>query len=230
MTDYIEDSQRCEMIQDELAELALGILTGRNRSEVLGHVESCPRCSAELERLSVVADTLLLLGPEVQPPLGFELRLAERLQAENVQAEATHPPRHLGRITLLSAAAAVMAVLGFGFGALVTPGGDNSHGLSATAKLTTANLTSHDGVLGEVMISPGSPPWMFMTVNDGTWPGNVTCQVTYAGGRVQTVGVFWLSGGYGAWGAPLSSSAGQVRSARLVASNGTVLASARLSA
>lgn len=229
MSGYIEDPKQCEVIQDELAELALGVLSGRNRSEVLGHVESCSRCGAELERLSIVADALLQLAPEVQAPLGFELRLAERLQTERLQAEATHPSRRFGRVALFSAAA-VMAVLGFGLGALVIPGGGNSQGQSATANLTTANLTSHGHVLGEVMISAGSPAWMFMTVDDGAWPGTVTCDVTYAGGKVQTVGVFRLSGGYGAWGAPLSSSAGQVRSARLIASNGTVLASAQLSA
>jgi len=230
MSGYAEDPRRCEMVQDELAELALGILSGRNRSEVLSHVESCSLCGAELERLSVVADALLQLAPEVQPPLGFELRVAERLQADRIQPEATTSPRQFGRVAFFATAAAIIAVLGFGLGAAITPGGGNSQGQSAAANLTTAKLTSHGHVLGDVMISAGSPAWMFMTVDDGSWPGTVTCAVTYAGGRVQTVGVFRLSSGYGAWGAPLSSSAGQVRSARLVASNGTVLASAQLSA
>ena len=218
MSDYVEDQRGCEAIQDDLAEMALGILSGRNRSEVLGHVEDCPRCRAELERLSIVADALVQLAPEVQPPLGFELRLAERLQAERLPAEATHPQRTFDRAALFVAAAAVVAVVGFGLGAVATSGGRNSPSQSGTANLTTANLTSHHRVLGEVMISAGSPAWMFMTVDDGAWPGTVTCDVTYAGGRVQTVGVFRLSSGYGAWGASLSPSVGQVRSAQLLAS------------
>lgn len=227
MSGYVEDPTRCEVIQDELAELSFGILSGRRRSDVLGHVGSCLHCRAELERLSILADTLLHFAPRVQPPLGFELRLAERLQAA-----ATYRPsrmRRLRRIGAVSAAAVVIAILGFGIGALVTLGGGNGQGRSATAKLTTADLTSHGQVLGEVMISTGGPAWMFMTINGGAWPAKVTCDVTLAGGKVETIGVFKLSGGYGAWGAPLRSPAGQVRFARLIAANGTVLASARLS-
>jgi hypothetical protein len=69
-----------------------------------------------------------------------------------------------------------------------------------------------------------------MTIDGGAWSGTVTCEVTLAGGRVETIGVFRLSGGYGAWGAPLTSPAGTMRSARLIAPNGAVLASAQLSA
>jgi hypothetical protein len=216
----------CEVVQDELCELSLGILCGRRRSDVLGHVGSCRRCRAELERLSVLADTLAQLAPRIQPPLGFEFRLAERLQAA-----ATHRPsrvRRLRRLGALAAAAVVMAILGFGIGALVTHGGGNGHNRSTTADIATADLTSHGQVLGEVMMSTGAHAWMFMTFNRA-WPGTVSCDVTLAGGKVETIGVFKLSGGYGAWGAPLKSPAGQVRFARLVAANGTVLASARLS-
>ena len=78
------------------------------------------------------------------------------------------------------------------------------------------------------MISAGSPTSMFMTIDAGTWTGKVTCEVTIAGGKVEKVGVFTLSAGYGAWAAPLSSPASKVRSAQLIAPNGTVLASAQL--
>jgi hypothetical protein len=70
---------------------------------------------------------------------------------------------------------------------------------------------------------------MFMTINKGPWLGRVTCEITLAGGGVETVGTFNLSNGYGAWGAPLTSPAALVRSARLLARDGTVVATARLS-
>jgi hypothetical protein len=54
--------------------------------------------------------------------------------------------------------------------------------------------------------------------------------VILAGGKIETVGQFTLSAGYGAWGAPLTTSAGQVRGARLVDASGTVIASARIPA
>ena len=71
---------------DDLAELALGVLTGRERSRALSHVESCPRCSEELELLSRAADALVAVAPEAEPPLGFETRsvrtVGDRCDAE----------------------------------------------------------------------------------------------------------------------------------------------------
>ena len=51
MTDDVRE-RGCEEYGDELAELALGVLTGRDRARVLSHVDSCPRCAEELEILS----------------------------------------------------------------------------------------------------------------------------------------------------------------------------------
>jgi len=84
MSGYVEGPRQCEAVQDELAELALGAVSGRRRAELLEHTGSCPRCLAELERLSIVADTLLQLAPRAEPPLGFEMRLVQRLQASAV--------------------------------------------------------------------------------------------------------------------------------------------------
>lgn len=225
MTGSFDGQDGCDAFRDDLAELALGILSGRDRLAVLEHAASCDRCSVELERLSLVADALLVLAPEVEPPVGFELRLAERLRAPA-------RPRHgltRRRAGMLAAAAVLLAVLGFGVGSYVGPPGMNVRSPSAEANLTSATLSAHGHVMGEVMVSAGTPTWMFMTVDAGTWSSTVSCEVTLTGGRVVTIGVFRLSDGYGAWGAPLPAAAHDVRSARLVSPGGTVLASARLS-
>jgi hypothetical protein len=230
MSAHETDPRQCDLMQDELVELALGSLDGRSRSEVLEHVGSCPRCRATLEQLSGVTDTLLQLAPEAEPPLGFELRLVEKLRAadaEKSQATERARQRWFRRAGPLVAAAAVLLLLGIGLGSLVTSRGSNNQVHSASPNLTTAELTSHGRVLGEVMTSPGDPAWMFMTINEDAWPGKVTCEVTLAGGATETVGVFTLSDGYGAWGAPLKAPASDVRSARLVAADGTIVASAQ---
>jgi hypothetical protein len=128
----------------------------------------------------------------------------------------------------LAVAALVLAVVGFSLGALVGPPGMNVRSPSVEANLTSATLAAHGRVLGEVMVSSGRPAWMFMTVDAGAWSSEVTCEVTLTGGKVVKIGVFRLANGYGAWGAPLPTAAANVRSARLVASNGSVLASAQL--
>ncbi len=216
--------QDCRAFQDDLAEVALGVLSGRARAAVLEHVDSCERCGAELERLCVVADGLLGLAPEIEPPVGFELRLAERLRSPAAARHAL-PGRRVG---ILAVAAVVLIVLGFALGAVVGRPGTDAGSRSVAANLTSANLSSHGHVLGEVVISSGPPAWMFMTVDSGVWSSDVTCQVTLRGGRVVTIGVFKLANGSGAWETRLPVAGDEVQSARLVAGDGTLLASARL--
>jgi len=48
----MSDDIMCDEYSGNLAELALGILTGRERVATLAHVESCAHCTDELERLS----------------------------------------------------------------------------------------------------------------------------------------------------------------------------------
>ena len=83
MTDDVRE-RGCEQYGDELAELALGVLTGRDRARLLSHVESCPRCAEELEILSRTADSVVQAAPEMEPPLGFEVRLFERMGLTDV--------------------------------------------------------------------------------------------------------------------------------------------------
>ena len=77
---------------DDLAELALGVLTGRERARALSHVESCPRCADELEQLSRAADTVVQVAPEVEPPMGFEVRLFERMGVADALSDAAPSP------------------------------------------------------------------------------------------------------------------------------------------
>jgi hypothetical protein len=226
MNNYIENPKHCESIEDELIELSLGILGGRRRSEVLAHVGSCGRCSAELQRLSIVADALLQLAPEIEPPLGFELRLAERLQKNRTLHRSRH---HRWVVGALSAAALLAVVLGIGLATLGASRGHNEKTWSTTANLTSTAAGSGGPVLGKVFVSAGHPGWMVISVDRGAWSGEVTCEVMLVGGKVEIVGRFKLTDGYGTWGAPLTSSADEVRGARLVAPDGTVVATAHLS-
>jgi anti-sigma factor RsiW len=225
MSGDAENRAQCEVIADDLTELALGTLPGRRRSEVLAHVGSCQSCRAELEQLSVVVEALQQLAPRVQPPIGFELHVAERLQGMTAAR-----PRRRRLVGVLSAAAAVVAVLAFGLGALVARGDDNGKGRSSATDPVAANFMSNGQVIGELVISDGSPAWMTVTVHGGGWLGTVTCEVTLAGGAVHTIGVYELSGEAAAWAAPLPSTGGRVRSAELIAADGTTVASAQVRA
>ncbi len=220
-----EKSMTCDALSDDLIEFALGTLSGRRRSLVLAHLETCAHCDAELESLAGIADTMLWLAPEAEPSLGFETRLIERYRASDTRRRTTR----LRRAGVIALAAVLVALLGIGVDALVTNHGGTS-GPSASARPLSGRLMSDGGVVGQVSISSGHPSWMIMDVDAGKLSGVVWCQVTLSTGRVETVGKFTLTNGYGSWIAAVKDSSAQIRSARLVNARGTVLASATFAA
>src|SRR5580658_841235 len=98
-TDRPSGKVACVDVEGSLAELALGVLPGDERAVVLAHLESCERCQAESERLTLTADTLLQLAPEVEAPLGFEVRLFERLGISEVNVARTRIGGSLARLS-----------------------------------------------------------------------------------------------------------------------------------
>ncbi len=96
-----------------MAELALGVLTGRERSQVLAHVESCPRCAEDLEILSRTADTVLQAAPDMEPPLGFEVRLFDRMGVTDAaprRRRRLRPSRWVPAVVGVAAAALALGV------------------------------------------------------------------------------------------------------------------------
>jgi len=61
----------CAASREAAPELALGILDGDERAEVLLHLATCPRCQRYVSELAGLADGLSRLAPELEPPAGF---------------------------------------------------------------------------------------------------------------------------------------------------------------
>src|SRR5580658_10974314 len=230
----------CVDVEASLAELALGVLPGDERAVVLAHLESCERCQAEAERLALTTDTLLQLAPEVEPPLGFEVRLFERLGISEVNPEVNVARKRIGRslarlsnrgrVWAATAAVAVGVALGFGGGWVANPGASlASPAYDHRVTGATATLLSDNHAVGTVSTFAGTPGWMLMTVHGGEVSGWVTCEVTLANGKQVAVGSFRLDQGYGAWSARLPVSPHDIRSAR-VAYDGVVVGSATIAA
>jgi hypothetical protein len=68
-----------ERFEADIAELAAGVLDRREEAALLHHLVSCPRCTMRFEQLASAAKGLLLLMPEVEPPVGFESRFWDRI-------------------------------------------------------------------------------------------------------------------------------------------------------
>jgi hypothetical protein len=220
----------------ELSDLAVGVLDGRERAVVLEHVADCASCTAELEQLTAVVDSLVHVAPEAEPPIGFETRVLNRLQVPPSIPSIPTIHRGWGRSLLVSAAAAVI-VLAFGIGWVVhsTTGSRVVNAIgSPKGYVAEANLVTPGGQSnGNVSVYPGwggSPSWLFMTVSSPSWTGSVRCAITSSDGTTHIIGSFpTVAGHQASWGAPLPVAAKSVQKAELISPDGRILARANLS-
>jgi hypothetical protein len=227
---FDSENQGCESHSGELAELALGVLTGRERAQALAHVESCPRCADELEQLSRIADTVVQVAPAVEPPMGFEVRLFEKMGVSDDLAQRRHARAMRRRVAVVGVAAAAAVALGLGLSLPSSSGPTvSAEGGAAHAHVVSAPLLENGHVVGRVAFG-GTRPWMSMMLADSGAQGTVNCVVVTRDGVTHHVGTFVASsGGYGAWIAPLHVSPKDVRRAEVASPDGTVIASATLS-
>ncbi len=229
----------CAPFAPELAEFALGVSTGRDRARLVAHLEGCTRCQGEVDQLAAAADALLEIVPPADPPVGFEVRLFERLGAS---APMTAIDRHRRRTReALGAAAAVVAIAAAGIGigwAVASPGtvpvasafGTVAGGRLEVVPLVSAGEYGRSKRAGSLYVYSGRPDWIFMDVDLAGWRGEVRCVARLSDGSTLHLGSFWLSRGSGAWGVSLPAGHHALQSAEIVTSGGEVLASARLRA
>jgi hypothetical protein len=213
----------CEPFVDNLAELALGTLTGRERIATLGHVDSCAQCASELEHLSRASDAILQMAPDVEPPPGFEARLRNRMANEGVRT----PRRALHRWVLAGAAAVIALGLGLSIGLSV--GAPPSRAKVATPRLLqTASLIEDGNAIGGVSLYGGSSPVLTMDLTKSSVQGTVTCEIVTDSGTTHKLGTFKVTNGYGVWAAPLGVPPNDVRAAQLLSPEGATIARATL--
>jgi hypothetical protein len=233
----MSDERGCEEHGNDLAELALGVLTGRERARTLSHVESCARCAEELEILSRTADTVLQAAPDMEPPLGFEVRLFERMGVTDAaprrrRGRGIRPSRWVPAVVGVAAAA---LALGIGLSVTSSPNQNQRQAAgptptsAASHQVVMADLMSGGKTVGRVMTFDGHKPWMSMMLDDSSAHGTVRCVVVTEDGKVHTVGTFEAHEGYGSWMAPLHVNPATVRTAEVESPSGTVIATATLS-
>jgi anti-sigma-K factor RskA len=237
----------CAEFADVAAELALGVLTGRERARALEHLDWCEECRENVRQLTVTGEEFVGLLPALEPPAGFETRVMERLGlAHPAPAPAPAPARGFGRKLSswvaggwtgnagtgrprrLLAAAAAAAVIVAGVGGWGLRAATSSPPASALSSATL--LTASHQSAGKIYLYDSGSRWLYMSVNIGpggaAGNGTVLCQVVGPDGHVTTIGSFQLTDGYGYWGSPDPATNGHPVGARIVTTTGTVLATA----
>jgi anti-sigma factor RsiW len=84
----------CAELADVAAELALGVLTGRERAVAVAHLDRCDECREYVRQLMATGEQLVELLPPAEPPAGFETRVLARLGLPTpAQVPAQKEPR-----------------------------------------------------------------------------------------------------------------------------------------
>lgn len=190
-------SRSCAEIREVLPELALGIADGEQRALALEHAGGCTKCRRELEELSAIAEDLIALAPQREPPVGFEGRVLERLR----RRQAPRRPfrrglRRLGFATAVVTAAAVAAIA-----TTLTYSSDRRLASQYRAALQgahgqyfqTTHLRTADGSLvGTVFGYQGSPSWLFYLLDGRYSNGRYREQIVTRSGKLITLPPFRL--------------------------------------
>jgi hypothetical protein len=246
----------CDEFAEVAAELALGVLTGRERAAALAHLDSCESCRELVRELTMTGEELLALLPSREPSAGFETRVLERIGLSAPSRPGPPPRRRAGRGAdrgadrpapdhpaasrppgrprarmrgLLSAAAVVLALVGAGLGGwgLRAATTPPASATSQSSALSTAALvTTAHRTVGMVSVYQRTPWWMYMSVNLGA-VGDVTVKCQLE----NAAGQFTTIGTfrlYDGYGTWGSpyDAGGSVVGARLLSANNTVLATA----
>ncbi|WP_039934990.1 hypothetical protein [Streptomyces viridochromogenes] len=222
----------CERLRELDAELALGVLPARERAEAVAHLDRCQDCREHVERLTAVGDGLLALLPGADPPVGFESRVVRALGATPA------PKPHRRRLRLAAAAVATALACGFGGWAVGTAieGTPPVAAQRTDGRLREAALVSDGHEVGRIFAhtageGTGGRGWVYMSVDlERADRGPARCLLVHADGSTVPVGSFPLKGGYGSWGSPAEVDPATVTGARLVAPDGSVLATAHFPA
>lgn len=229
----------CERARDNAPELALGVLPAQDRAVVMAHLQRCPSCLEHVRELARTADGLLDLIPGSEPPPGFETRVLQRIGLPPRVRRRRSPRRRLLQCAAAIAAAATLAAGGWAIGATTSgpaplaPSPTGSAGVRPE-RLLGATLSARGQEVGRAFGYTGPSPWVYVSVDANDFPaatratlhGRVTCQIERANGSRVTVGTIALGGGYSHWAAPYPAGSAALTGVRLLAANGSVVATA----
>jgi hypothetical protein len=158
--------------------MALGILDGDGRAWVIRHLGSCPSCRREVEDLTSVADLLVQAAPAVEPPMGFETAVLDRLTGPGT-ARAKARGRRRGRRwpAVAAAVAGVAAAV-----ALLAAGVVVGLGRGAEGHRQVGELRDAAGApVGRVVAEEGHPSFVLVALRPGAPAGDYVVHCVYEG-------------------------------------------------
>jgi anti-sigma-K factor RskA len=213
----------CVPTAELLPELALGILGGTERADVLAHLDRCAACRDESAAWAATVDALPTVLADQEPPSGFEARTLERLRADRDRV-----PRRstVQRVLMLAAVVAAVIIASVAAIRIIDARSDTS---SSTA-LASARMVGNGGKhAGNAFMTSGSEHYVFVDVDYGVKTGMYRVESVDSSDRVTALGMVAVTAGHGAWAGELPGRAtvGTPRMVRLVEPSGEVLCVAK---
>src|SRR3954447_14698594 len=190
----------CTEVRELAPELALGILGGAERAEVVLHVNGCARCQAYVGELTEAADAIPQLVPEREPPPGFEDRVLHHLDDGRLRTRR----RWVSAIAAAAAAAAIFSITAV---RVVESGDDATVASGANATSTTVARGTPVAVAMEGGSADLTAGWAYVTdqhsvavsVSYGVASGDYRIQVDPAKGTPATIGTMTVENNRGSW-------------------------------
>ncbi len=191
----------CAEVRELAPELALGILGGAERAEVVLHVNGCARCQAYVAELTEAADVIPQLVPDAEPPAGFEARVLRRLGDDRRRRRR----RWAASVAAVAAATMIVSITVV----RVIESGDSSS-TPVAAPTRSAPATSAQAPVAVAMQDTGSrlpAGWAYVsgthglavTVSYGVVSGGYAVQVKSPDGRAETLGSMTIAESHGSW-------------------------------
>ena len=182
----------CAFARERAPELALGILHGPERAEVVAHVAHCARCQALVTELTEVADALPLAVPEAEPSPGFGTRVVEAMHGGRRRSRRR-------RVLVLAATAAAAAIISITLVRVIDAGRELPQQASAPA-LRSVVMRGADGKsVGRVAIFGHDPASLLVNVDYAVPDGSYDLQLRRADAPGTWVGKMTVREGRGTW-------------------------------
>ena len=218
----------CERLRELAPEVALGIADGADRAWALDHVAGCPDCRSRIERLSSLADELLLIAPGVEPPAGFEARVVDSIRP---------PSRSRARRLAIPVAAALAAAAFAAAAVWFALGDDRDLADSYRDTLAVANGEYFDAApvelpggerVGYIYGYQGRTSWVMAVIYDGIADGRYDLEAVTDDGRRVPVRVLDVAGARGSAGGATAVPYDEISEVRLLDPSGRALAGSEL--
>jgi hypothetical protein len=220
----------CTPTADRLPELALGILGGADRADVLAHLDQCARCRDASMAWAATVDALPALLGEAEPPAGFEARTLERIRADQADRPRRLRPRRSTMQRVLSVAAIIaVAMIATLATVRILDARGSTTSKSATAEIASARMmgaSGHD--YGDAFLTSGGEPYVFLDVDYGSSSGRYRVEAVDTAKNATLIGAVTVTDGHGVWAGEASAGVGAPPAVvRLVDDQGVVLCEAR---